>query len=95
MVVNGQQATATRDKINEILNSDQWTEGEQFIVKWQFNHNLRLLGHFKCALIEAIALADEKNLDRLALGFPTEVSGFRAWAFGDLARRLRAEVLDI
>ena len=43
-----------------------------FIVKWQY----RLLGHFKTALIEAIKLADDNNLAKLACGFPNEVQGY-------------------
>ena len=50
----------------------QLTAGEEFIVKWQY----RLLGHFSTALIEAIKLADEANLERLREGFPHEVEGY-------------------
>lgn len=82
---------ATREKIGEVLTSPAWTDSEKFIVKWQFG----LLGDFYTALIDAIKRADEKNLARLELGFPAEVQGFRAWAYGDLARRLRDAGLEI
>ena len=77
--------------ITDILESPAWTDGEKFVVKWQF----QVLGHFKTALMDAIKLADEKNLARLELGFPDEVQGFRAWAYGDLGNRLRQTGLDI
>ena len=79
------------ERITDILANPYWTEGEKFIVEWQF----RLLGDFKTALIDAIKLADEGNLDRLELGFPDEVQGFRAWAYGDLGQRLRDAGLEL
>ena len=82
-------------KIGEFLESPDWTEGEKFIIKWQFNNSLHLLGDFKTALIGAIKQADHGNLARLALGFPREVEGFRQWAYGDLGSRLRAAGLEI
>ena len=77
--------------IGEFLASPDWTPGEKAVIKWQY----RLLGNFHTALYNAIKFADGNNLDRLALGFPDEVAGFRAWAFGDLGRRLRAKGLEI
>ena len=78
----------TTETIYKFLNDDRWTKGEKFIIKWQFN-SLRLLGDFSSTLIKAISLADENNLKKLELGFPEEVGGFRAWAHGDLGKRLR------
>ena len=80
-----------KDKINEILQSDQFTAGEKWIVQWQF----RLLGDFNKALVEAIMRADDNNLQRLRNGFPDEVQGFLAWNRGDLAERLKEAGLDI
>ena len=48
------------------------SEGEQFIVKWQY----RMLGHFNTALVDAIAKADIINRTRLARGFPEEVQAY-------------------
>ena len=48
------------------------TEGEQFIFMWQYG----MLGDFKTALIGAIMVADEHNLQRLRRGFPTEVKSY-------------------
>ena len=75
----------------EILASLDWSLAEKAVVKWQ----LRLYGDFYTALWQAIARADEGNLARLALGFPNEVEGYKAWAWGDLGRRLRAAGLEI
>jgi hypothetical protein len=82
---------ATREKIGEFLTSDLWTPSEKFVIKWQF----RLLGDFHGALIDCIKRADERNMERLAEGFPTEVDGFRQWAYGDLGTRLREAGLEI
>ena len=46
--------------------------GELFVVKWQY----RLHGTFFTHLANAIARADEDNLDRLKRGFPDEVNGY-------------------
>lgn len=79
------------EKIREILCSNDWTEAEKSVVKWQF----RMTGSFFAALWEAICRADEYNLERLSRGFPTEVEGYTAWAKGNLAYRLRKAGLDI
>ena len=68
-----------------------WTNAEKAVIKWQFKLN----GDFRTALWEAIKRADEGNLDRLALGFPDEVYGFRQWSQGDLGIRLLKAWLDI
>ena len=54
------------EKLNEI---------ERAVVDWQY----RLCGDFRKALWEAIARADEGNLQRLRLGFPNEVDGYLAF----------------
>jgi len=77
--------------INDFLSSPEWSSGEKWVISWQFG----LLGDFQTALAKAIIQADEENLDRLGLGFPAQVSGFRAWAYGDLGVRLRVAGLGI
>lgn len=74
------------EAVHKMLASPDWTEGEKWVVRWQW----RLLGDFQQALSEAIKRADDGNLDRLRLGFPDQVAGFLAWNRGDLAQRLRA-----
>jgi len=79
-----------KDHIRKILESPAFTEGEKWVVKWQF----RLLGDFQTSLAEAISKADDDNLKRIALGFPDQVQGFLGWNRGDLATRLRAAGLE-
>ena len=55
--------------------SEELTPEEDWIAKWQYGYS----GHFHKALFEAICVADEENLDRLSLGFPDEVSGYRKY----------------
>lgn len=83
--------SATREIIGEFLTSELWTPSEKFVIKWQF----RLLGDFETALIDCIKRADEHNMERLAEGFPTQVDGFRQWAYGSLGTRLRNAGLEI
>ncbi len=83
---------STHQQLGKFLGPDSnWTGPEQAVIKWQF----RLCGDFKTALWEAIKHADEGNLDKLALGFPNEVYGFRQWVAGDLGTRLREAGLEI
>ena len=77
--------------IGVMLSSSEWTTAEKCVIKWQF----RLLGHFRRALFQAIAMADDDNLELLSRGFPDEVAGYKAWTRGDLATRLRDAGLDI
>ena len=58
-----------------ILRSDLPTPEEDWIAKWQYGY----LEDFHKALFDAICAADEGNLDRLSLGFPDEVSGYRKY----------------
>ena len=78
------------EHVRKILADPNFTEGEKWVVKWQH----RLLGSFQTALADAIKLADDDNLARLAKGFPEQVQGFLGWNRGDLARRLRAAGLE-
>ena len=82
---------ATIEEIQSILNSARWTDDEKWVVEWQF----RLLGSFGRALAHTLVAADETNLERLSMGFPMEVLGFRKWAYGDLGNRLRKAGLGI
>ena len=82
---------STREQIGEFFNSPDWTEGEKFIIKWQFG----ILGDFKTALIEACCRADEDNLERLHRGFPEEVEAYLAWNRGNLGTRFRDAGLNI
>ena len=75
----------------EILRSNDWSHGEKAVIMWQFG----LSSHFKKALFDCIVRADDKNLEKLRLGFPAEVHGFWMWSRGNLAIRLRATGLDI
>ena len=52
------------------------THGEQFIYDWQY----RRLGHFKVALVTAIAKADDYHRAKLRLAFPEEVDAYVAYA---------------
>ncbi len=84
--------SANHQQLGEFLGeTSAWTNAEKAVIKWQF----RLNGDFKTALWEAIKRADEGNLDRLALGFPDEVAGFRQWAHGNLGTRLRQAGLEL
>ena len=58
-----------------IQNLSKFTAEEQAVICWQFKYD----GGFFTALWEAISMADEQNLDRLAEGFPTEVAGYRKY----------------
>jgi len=61
--------------MTNIPNFDSLTEGEKFIVKWQYH----LLGSFFTALANAIATADRDNQYRLRKSFPEEVSAMIAF----------------
>jgi hypothetical protein len=83
---------ATYAQIMTILVSQDFDVSDKLVVRWQF----RLLdGDFERPLWECIKCADSDNLERLSRGFPTEVEGFRRWAYGDLGYRLRAAGLSI
>lgn len=83
------------DTIYRFLQSDDWTESEKWVIKWQYNKSLNLLGGFETALAEAICQADENNLALLYRGFPDQVTGYTQWTRGGLGRRLRAAGLNI
>ena len=77
--------------IAEALCSDQWTDGEKFILEWKAG----TMGHFRTALAETICRADLSNLSRLHKAFPEEVDAFKAWAHGDLGGRFREAGIQI
>ena len=66
---------STRVKIKMDRDIPCLTEGEAFIYKWQE----RMLGSFKRALRTAIALADDKNIERLRVGFPVECEAWEMY----------------
>ena len=80
-----------RETIDRFLAAPDTTPEERAVILWQY----QLIGDFKQALWEAISRADGDNLLRLELGFPDEVRGFRGWAHGDMATRLRNRGLEI
>jgi len=82
---------ATIEEIRVILQSSEFSEAEKEVVKWQFN----LLGNFHAQLWRLIASADDDNLELIEKGFPMQVYGYRLWAIGDLAQRLRRAGLQI
>ena len=45
---------------------------EQAIIEWQYH----MMGSFRKAIMEAICLADETNLEKLRRCFPDEVGGY-------------------
>ena len=51
-------------------------KGEQELVEWQFRLNQ---GSFKSALWNAIKNADDINLARLFLGFPSQIEAYRKY----------------
>jgi hypothetical protein len=77
--------------VGQFLESSDWNDGEKWVIKWQF----RLLGDFETALAEALCRADEDNLIKLSLGFPSQVQGFLSWNRRGLGQRLREAGLDI
>lgn len=63
---------------------------EREAIVWQYQKSLAL-GGFRKALLAAVEVADEENLDRLALGFPDLVEGIRRWrGEAGFAGRIRA-----
>jgi len=55
------------------------TEGEAFIYKWQN----WMLGSFNDALMEAIKYANDKDIEKLRLGFPVEVEAWEMFKYKD------------
>ncbi len=81
----------TMERLGEVLRNDQFTDGEKWIIQWQF----RLLGDFETALIDAITRADEGNLMKLALGFPMQVDAYLEWSRGSMGQLLRSRGIDV
>ncbi len=65
--------------VNEALRSNQFSEGQKFLIRGQYNR----LGGFYTTLFLTIQRADAANLSKLALGFPVEVNAFRDWSDGE------------
>jgi len=51
------------------------TQGQMFIIEWQY----RSIGDFKKALIELMCLADDRNLERIAKGYPVEARAYTCY----------------
>lgn len=81
----------TREQLAAALASDEWTESEKAVLRWQFRMN----GDFFTALWDAICKADHNNQYRLSLAFPVEVHGYRQWAYEDLGERFRKAGLSL
>lgn len=57
------------------MNLNDLPKVERSVVEWQFG----LCGDFMSAIWKAISLADEENLARLQLAFPTQVLGYKCY----------------
>ena len=57
------------------MNLSKLTQGEQFIVKWQY----KIGGGFCVALGECMMYADDMNLQKLATVYPEEVRAIRSF----------------
>ena len=80
-----------RSKIAAALASDDWTDGEKMMLKFQWGK----LGGFYTSLIKTMLLADPENLCRFHGGFASLTIAVKNWKAGDLADRFRAAgVLD-
>jgi len=83
---------ATQEQIAKALGSSSpWSPGVKSLIKWRFG----LHGDFYSALWNAIKVADQRNLGRIALGFPEEIEAFNQWSYGDLGEILRESGLGI
>lgn len=74
----------TPQALQAALASDKFSEADKCAIRWQYG----LYGGFFEKLFRAIAHADTFNQEKLALGFPDEVAGYRSWSEGDLFQRL-------
>ena len=73
-----------RARLAAALSSNDWTDGEKTILRWQY----RDLGGFWTAFMEAAMRADDANLEHLSRAFPSAIEAVRSWKFGDLGRRM-------
>lgn len=76
-----------RQALHNALTSDLFTEGDKYIIRMQFRRIIPA-GNFEEKLWEILCAADEKNLAKLRLGFPTEVEGLKRFRNGTLGRAL-------
>lgn len=61
------------------MNLENLTDGELFVVEWQY----RMLGGFGQALAMCISKADNNNLSKLEMGFPSETRAMKAYMHQD------------
>lgn len=71
-----------------VVGGQVFDRADRAAIAWQYHRST--MGSFKGTLWDLIVAADNSNLDRIGLGFPTEVQGYKNWTRGDLAQRLRA-----
>jgi len=57
----------------EDMNFSNLTKEEKAVVEWQYGY----CGGFYKSLWQAISTADSNHLNRLEMGFPVEVGGYR------------------
>ncbi len=78
-----------RFDIRTVLNDEKsFTDGERLLAEWYATDQRQWqAGGFTMALFDAMAKADGNNLERLRTGFPSEVSAWHEWAFGNLWKR--------
>ncbi len=77
-----------RKAVSDIcFNDPDFTEGEHLYMQFQFD----MAGDFYRTLWNAIAQADIRNMEKLRVGFPSEVAAYLSWTQGDLSDRVRAK----
>lgn len=86
---------ANREQIVAILTSPDFSEGEKFVVKAQFNHAFDWLSNFEQKLWEVLCAADHENWAKLLKVFPQEAIAVRDWKEGGLGDRIRAAGCNI
>lgn len=79
----------TNQFIDAVLNGTVpgFDEADIAAVYWQYHRST--MGNFTGTLWDLIAKADNRNLECIGAGYPTEVEGYRRYVHGDLAQRLK------
>ena len=80
---------SAREKARRILGTGELSPTEEIIIKWQHDY----YGGFMKLLFDAIAHADDENLNRIARGFPEEVKAVRLYRTTWIAENLRERSL--
>jgi hypothetical protein len=71
-----------------IMTSEEFTEGEKFMAIGQYQTSS--FGGFQLALWNVFCVADDSNVRKLGLGFPSHAAAFLEWRRGDLQDRFEA-----